>query len=144
MPYLMIKVLTLTNDIVNFEQLGPDHFMSAYLPQDSFSHFLLILFSSLSHLYRFFFTIGEDLTDIFILSKGKTECVIINSAQFSIQGKSELLRTLKRDREAVLPSNSELYRKFQLNRKWNNYRQQLVNDILARKRNHFSRSYVQL
>ena len=24
MPYLMIKVLTITNDIVSFEQLGPE------------------------------------------------------------------------------------------------------------------------
>ena len=35
MPYLMIKVLTdmLTNDIVSFEQLGPD--LYAYEPQHS-------------------------------------------------------------------------------------------------------------
>ena len=89
-----------------------------------------------------FCTPGEDLTDIYVLSKGKVECVVVHSAQFSIQGKSELLRNLKSDREAILPSSSELYRKFQINRKWSDYRQKLLNEILTRKKSRFSTSYV--
>ena len=80
------------------------------------------------------FVSGENLRDTFILSRGKTECVLINCAQYSIQGKSEQLRTLKRERENALPSNQKLYNKFQVNRRWFEYRNKLLQDILNKKR----------
>ena len=78
------------------------------------------------------------------MAKGKTECVIVNSAQFSIQGKSELLRNLKRDLEEKLPTNSEMYRKFQLNRKWYAYRQKLLKEILYNKKSYVNITDVPL
>lgn len=59
--------------------------------------------------------------------------MVINSAQFSIQGKSEQLRRLKRERDTMIPSNKVLYARFQANREWYEYRNQLMQDALARK-----------
>ncbi|KAL4230053.1 Cyclic nucleotide-binding domain-containing protein 2 [Mactra antiquata] len=80
-----------------------------------------------------YFGVGENLRDTFIISKGKTELLVINAAQFSIQGKSEQLRRLTVDRDFVLPSNTAVYQKFQENRKWFEYRNQLLQDIVNRR-----------
>ncbi|XP_053400486.1 uncharacterized protein LOC123556863 [Mercenaria mercenaria] len=80
-----------------------------------------------------YFGVGENLRDTYILARGKTELLVINSAQFSIQGKSEQLRRMKRERENTLPSNKSLYEKFQQNRKWFEYRNKLLKDILRQK-----------
>lgn len=80
-----------------------------------------------------YFGAGESLRDTYILARGKTELLVINSAQFSIQGKSEQLRRLKREREISIPSNKALYNKFQQNRKWFEYRNTLLKDILCAK-----------
>ena len=79
------------------------------------------------------FVVGEHLRDTFILARGHVECVVINAAQFSIQGKSEHLRRMKTLRDASLPDNKVLYAQFQANRKWHEFRHKLVNDIITRK-----------
>ncbi|XP_052791973.1 uncharacterized protein LOC128226121 [Mya arenaria] len=81
-----------------------------------------------------YFGVGENLRDTFVLARGKTQCALINVAQFSIMGKSEQLRRLKSKRENSIPSNKTLYEKFQGNRKWYEYRNKLLQEVVARKR----------
>ena len=90
------------------------------------------------------FLTGEDLRDTYIVAKGKTECIVVNSAQFSIQGKSELLRNLKSELEDTLPTNSAMYRQYQTNRKWFAYRKKLVEEVVGRRKSYVNKSDVPL
>ncbi|KAJ8297764.1 hypothetical protein KUTeg_024295 [Tegillarca granosa] len=76
---------------------------------------------------------GEDLTDTHVISKGKTECVVINSAAYSINNKTDTLKELTERRQAELPSTRELYHRFETNRRWMEYKKKLVEEIVKRK-----------
>ncbi|KAH3838861.1 uncharacterized protein LOC127877364 [Dreissena polymorpha] len=89
-----------------------------------------------------YFGTGESMRDTFIISRGKTECVVIKSAQFSIMGKSEQLRHMKSERENCIPSNKTLYEEFQRNRKWYEYRNKVLQEILRRKTKVHSESFA--
>ncbi|KAL3879144.1 hypothetical protein ACJMK2_031455 [Sinanodonta woodiana] len=91
-----------------------------------------------------YFGAGENLQDMYVVARGKTECLLLNAVQFQIHSKMDVLRRLKSEREDVLPSDIELYRRFETNRKWLEYRQQLVQEVSGRKPGDTSPKYTYL
>lgn len=76
-----------------------------------------------------YFGAGEDLTDTFIISKGKVECLLINSAFYAINLMVDRQEKMKTEREKKIPPNLELYKRFEENRRWTEYKKNLVEGV---------------
>ncbi|XP_052078266.1 uncharacterized protein LOC127716181 [Mytilus californianus] len=81
-----------------------------------------------------YFGVGENLQDTFIITNGKVECLLINSAFFAINLMMDRLDEMKDKNEEKIPSNQNLYLKFEANRKWTEYKKSLVENVVSRKR----------
>ncbi|XP_050416710.2 uncharacterized protein LOC126830368, partial [Patella vulgata] len=81
-----------------------------------------------------YFAVGENLTNTFIISKGKVQCLVINSVQFEIQAKMEDLQEWAAVRNPMLPSNQFLYAELMANKSWYNYKQEVVEEIIKKRK----------
>ncbi|XP_063412938.1 uncharacterized protein LOC134695591 isoform X2 [Mytilus trossulus] len=81
-----------------------------------------------------YFGVGENLQDTYIITNGKVECLVINSAFFAINLMMDQLDEMKNKNEEKIPSNQNLYLKFEANRKWTEYKKSLVENVVSRKR----------
>ena len=69
----------------------------------------------------------------YIITKTKTECLLLFAASYSIHSKREELTKLKNHLEKGMPSKEELHRRFEINRRWRMYKTQLVKDIVRKR-----------
>ncbi|KAL5011382.1 hypothetical protein ScPMuIL_009933 [Solemya velum] len=76
-----------------------------------------------------YFGVGEDLRNTFIIAKGLTECILVNSSLFTINRRSNELKEMYEKRTERLLSNRELYRQFEISRRWCRFKVGLVKEI---------------
>lgn len=77
--------------------------------------------------YIFLFP-GEDLTDTFIIAKGKVEIISLNAVTFSLN--YTVIQSMRDNRKNLIPSTEELARRFEKNRKWMEYKRKVIDDIV--------------
>ncbi|ESO89432.1 hypothetical protein LOTGIDRAFT_165029 [Lottia gigantea] len=97
-----------------------------------------------THEYRFatmfilqtgdYFGVGENLTNTFVISKGKAQCLRVNSVQFEIQTHTEDLVKMAEVREPMLVSNQYLYSTLMATKAWNKYKKELVEEIASKRK----------
>lgn len=77
------------------------------------------------------FSSGEDLTDTFIIAKGKVEIISLNAVTFSLN--YTVIQSMRDDRKQLIPATEELARRFESNRRWMEYKRKVIDDIVKRK-----------
>ncbi|XP_062591356.1 uncharacterized protein LOC134252827 [Saccostrea cucullata] len=99
------------------------------------NHFLTVLQLTAGD----YFGVGEDLTDTFIIAKGKVEIIALNAVTFSLN--YTVIQSMRDDRKNLIPSTEKLARQFEANRKWMEYKKKVVNDVVKRRKKSTCASY---
>lgn len=67
-----------------------------------------------------------------MVTKGRCECILVGTAQFRKHGKCTDLHNLTSQLESRLPSNKEAFKKYMLQRKWENFKAKVVKEVMDR------------
>ncbi|XP_071087456.1 uncharacterized protein [Haliotis cracherodii] len=77
---------------------------------------------------------GEDLENIYMIADGKAKCMCVNKVQFEIFAKKRQLKAMAQKRQSLLPDNQSLQERLMLNKLWNRYKEQVVLEVVGRKK----------
>lgn len=73
------------------------------------------------------------MPDTYILSKDRTDILMVPRVQFMKYGRMRTIDQMREDLNTVLPSNDDLYRQFYDGRKWDEFKQRVVDEVIQRK-----------
>ncbi|XP_046573505.1 uncharacterized protein LOC124281615 [Haliotis rubra] len=79
---------------------------------------------------------GEDLENVYMIADGKAKCICMNIVQFEIFAKKQQLRAMAQKRQSLIPDNQSLHQRLMLNRLWNRYKEQVVLEVVGKKKIH--------
>ncbi|CAH1791879.1 unnamed protein product [Owenia fusiformis] len=80
-----------------------------------------------------YFGVGEDLTDTYILAKGRVDCLMVPRLIFTKLGKSRLIESLRTSLTEILPKNIEIFDKYINGQRWRCYKEDVVNEVVKRR-----------
>ncbi|XP_033742291.1 uncharacterized protein LOC117328826 [Pecten maximus] len=80
-----------------------------------------------------YFGVGEDMRNCYIVTTTKSDILMVNAASYSIHSKREELVRLKEKRDELLPTLKELHRQFEVNRRWWEYKRDVVAEVVQRR-----------
>ncbi|XP_064637922.1 uncharacterized protein LOC135494101 [Lineus longissimus] len=81
-----------------------------------------------------YFGVGEDLMDTFVVSAEKTEVIMVPRVLFVKYGQPKMLERMRIDWETVLPDMRTTFNRYIEDKKWRAYRQEVVDEVISRRR----------
>ena len=90
---------------------------------------------------------GEDLTDTYIVAKGRAICLQIPTLEFLLRSPLRtILLEMTSNVSEIIPSNQQIFNKFKTEQKWNKYKQDILQEIYDKNRlkRNFCHGYAQV
>ncbi|XP_069129451.1 uncharacterized protein [Argopecten irradians] len=80
-----------------------------------------------------YFGVGEDMSNCYVVTTARSDIMMLNAASYSIHSKRDELEEMKEKRNELLPSLKELHRQFEVNRRWWEYKRDVVSEVVQRR-----------
>ncbi|XP_060082614.1 uncharacterized protein LOC132561915 [Ylistrum balloti] len=80
-----------------------------------------------------YFGVGENMKNCYIVTTTRADILLINAASYSIHSKRDELEKLRAKRDKLLPTLKELHRQFEVNRRWWEYKRDVVAEVVQRR-----------